>query len=87
MYAIRSYYDGLTTVLNAYGLEASKATDISDQMLVAQNYGKTSFGDMASSMGKVIPIASSLNVSTQELFSSIAVLTKNGIGTSEAVIV
>ena len=77
--------DGLTTVLNAYGLEASKATDISDQMLVAQNYGKTSFGDMASSMGKVIPIASSLNVSTQELFSSIAVLTKNGIGTSEAV--
>lgn len=77
--------DGLTTVLNAYGLEAGKAADISDQMLMAQNYGKTSFGDMASSMGKVIPIASSLNVSTKELFSSIAVLTKNGIGTSEAV--
>lgn len=77
--------DGLTTVLNAYGLEANKATVISDQMLMAQNYGKTSFGDMASSMGKVIPIASSLNVSTKELFGSIAVLTKNGIATSEAV--
>lgn len=77
--------DGLTTVLNAYGMEAGRATDISDQMLMAQNYGKTSFGDMASSMGKVIPIASSLNVSTEELFSSIAVLTKNGIATSEAV--
>lgn len=77
--------DGLTTVLNAYGLEASKATSISDQMLAAQNFGKTSFGDMASSIGKVIPIASSLNVSTEELFSSIAVLTKNGIATSEAI--
>ena len=77
--------DGLTTVLNAYGLEASKATKISDQMLLAQNFGKTSFGDMASSMGKVIPIASSLNVSTEELFGSIAVLTKNGIATNEAV--
>lgn len=77
--------DGLTTVLNAYGLEAGKAAAISDQMLAAQNFGKTSFGDMASSMGKVIPIASSLNVSTEELFSSIAVLTKNGIATSEAV--
>ncbi len=77
--------DGLTTVLNAYGLEAGKATKISDQMLLAQNFGKTSFGDMASSMGKVIPIASSLNVSTEELFGSIAVLTKNGIATSEAV--
>lgn len=40
---------------------------------------------MASSMGKVIPIASSLNVSTEDLFGSIAVLTKNGIATSEAV--
>ena len=77
--------DGLTTVLNAYGFEASKAAEISDQMLLAQNFGKTSFGDMASSMGKVIPIASSLNVSTEELFGSIAVLTKNGIATSEAV--
>lgn len=77
--------DGLTTVINAYGFEASKAAEISDQMLLAQNFGKTSFGDMASSMGKVIPIASSLNVSTEELFGSIAVLTKNGIATSEAV--
>jgi len=77
--------DGLTTILNAYGFEASKAASISDQMLMAQNFGKTSFGDMASSMGKVIPIASSLNVSTEELFSSVAVLTKNGIATSEAV--
>lgn len=77
--------DGLTTVLNAYGLKAGEAENISNQMLMAQNYGKTSFGEMASSMGKVIPTASSMNVSTKELFSSIAVLTKNGIATSEAV--
>lgn len=77
--------DGLTTVLNAYGFEANKAAEISDQMLLAQNFGKTSFGDMASNMGKVIPIASSLSVSTEDLFGSIAVLTKNGIATSEAV--
>lgn len=77
--------NGLTTVLNAYRMGADKATAVSDQMLIAQNYGKTSFGEMASSMGNVIPIASSLDVSTQELFSSIAVLTKNGIATSESV--
>ena len=77
--------DGLSTVLNSYGLKAKDATRISDQMLTTQNFGKTSFGELASSMGKVIPIASSLNVSTDELFSSIAVLTKNGIATSEAV--
>ena len=54
-------------------------------MLLAQNFGKTSFGEMAQSMGNVIPIAAQLNVSTQELFGSIAVLTKNGIRTSEAI--
>lgn len=77
--------NGLTNILNAYGKGAEQATNISDQMLVAQNYGKTSFGELATSMGKVTPIASSLNISTEELFSSIAVLTKNGIATSESV--
>ena len=77
--------NGLTTVLNAYGLKADEASKISDQMLIAQNLGKTTFGEMAQSMGNVIPIASSLNISTEELFSSIATLTKNGIATSESV--
>lgn len=76
--------NGVTTV-NAYGKSAEEATAVTDQMLLAQNFGKTSFGEMAQSMGNVIPIAAQLNVSTQELFGSIAVLTKNGIRTSEAI--
>lgn len=77
--------NGVTTVLNAYGKSAEEAAAVTDQMLLAQNFGKTSFGEMAQSMGNVIPIAAQLNVSTQELFGSIAVLTKNGIRTSEAI--
>lgn len=78
--------DGLTTVMNAYGLQGKQAiTEVSDEMLVAQNFGKTTFGEMAQSIGNVIPIAASLNVSTKELFASIATLTKNGIQTSQAI--
>lgn len=77
--------DALSTVLNAYGLKASEVKRITDEMMVAQNYGKTTFGEMAQSIGNVIPIAAALNVSTKELFASLAVLTKNGIQTSEAV--
>lgn len=77
--------NGVTTVLNAYGKSAEEAAEVTDQMLLAQNFGKTSFGEMAQSMGNVIPIAAQLNVTTQELFGSIAVLTKNGIATSEAI--
>lgn len=76
--------DGLTSVLNSYGLAASDATMISDQMIIAQNLGKTTFGEMSASMGQVIPIASSLGVSTDELFASVAALTASGIGTSES---
>jgi TP901 family phage tail tape measure protein len=76
--------DGLTSVLNAYGMETSRATDIADQMLIAQNLGKTSFGEMAQTMGQVIPTASALNVSTKELFSSVATLTANAVPTSAA---
>lgn len=77
--------NGLTTVLNAYGMEAEQVTAISDQMMLAQNFGKTSFGEMAQSLGNVIPTAAQLGVTTEELFSSIATLTKQGIGTSEAI--
>lgn len=47
--------NGVTTVLNAYGKSAEEATAVTDQMLLAQNFGKTSFGEMAQSMGNVIP--------------------------------
>jgi phage tail tape measure protein, TP901 family, core region len=76
--------NGLTTVLNAYGLKADQATKISDQMIIAQNLGKTTFGEMAATLGNVIPVASALNVGTDELFSSIATLTAFGIKTPEA---
>lgn len=77
--------DALTSTLNAYGLSANKVTDVSNQMMIAQNLGKTTFGQMAQSIGNVVPISSALKVKTNELFSSLAVLTANGIKTSEAV--
>ena len=77
--------DGLTTVLNSYGLEASEADRIANEMLVTQNLGKTTFGELASSMGQVTPVAAALNIGTNELFSSLAVTTAQGLGTSEAI--
>lgn len=76
--------DGLTTVFNSFQ-GAVDYQAIADQMLLTQNYGKTTFGEMASSIGMVTPVANALNVSTEELFSSIAVLTKNGINTSSSI--
>ena len=77
--------DGLTTVLNSYGLQADEAEQIANKMLITQNLGKTTFGELASAVGKVTPIAASLGVTTDELFSSLASTTAQGLGTAEAV--
>lgn len=77
--------DGLTTTLNAYNESADQANRIANEMMVAQNLGKTTFGEMAQSIGNVVPTSAALGVSTKELFSSMAVLTANGIKTSESV--
>lgn len=76
--------DGLTTVLNSYGMSAENAGKITDQMLMTQNLGKTTFGDLAQGIGSVATAASLAKVSTDDLFASMAILTKNGVQTSEA---
>lgn len=78
--------NGLTTIMNSYGMKGAAAMEkVSDQMLIAQNYGKTTFGELASSMGQVVPIAAQLDMGTDTLLATMAALTKNGIGTSQAV--
>lgn len=77
--------NGLSTVMNTYGLTTvEQMQEVSDQMLVAQNVGKTTFGEMAISVGNVIPLFKTAGGSTKELFSAYAILTKNGIKTAEA---
>lgn len=76
--------DILTTALNAYGMSADQADHVSDVLLTTQNLGKTSVNELASSMGRVIPLAAAYNVSVENLSGTLAVMTANGIATAEA---
>ena len=75
--------DVLTTALNAYGLEASNASQIADYLITTQNLGKTTVDELANSVGKVIPIAAAYGVEMDDLSTAYAVLTANGIATAE----
>lgn len=75
--------DVLTTAINAYGLEASDATHLSDVLITTQNLGKTSVDQLAQSVGKVIPLASAYGVEMENLSSAYAVMTANGVATAE----
>ena len=79
-----SAVDVMTTAINGYKLEAKDATRISNLLINTQNLGKTTVDELASSFGTVIPTASALNFNIEELSTSYAVLTKNGIATAES---
>jgi phage tail tape measure protein, TP901 family, core region len=77
--------DGLTTVLNAYGLKTEEVGRISDQMIAAQSLGKTTFNEIALSIGGVATSASMAGIQTEELLASIDSITKKGVKTPEAI--
>lgn len=76
--------DVLTTAVNAYGLDASRAGEVSDALFVAMRAGKTTVGELASSFGVVAPLAAQTGVSIDELLAATSALTKGGISTSQA---
>ena len=77
--------DGLTTLLNGYGLSADQVTNVSDKMFVAMKAGKTTIGELSKSIGKVTPFAADAGASIDELLAATATLTLGGLKTSEAV--
>lgn len=76
--------DAITTILNAYGLEASRATDVSDLLFQTVKLGKTTFSELANAIGTVISPAAAVGVELDELFATLATLTKGGIDTRTA---
>lgn len=76
--------DGLTSSMNAFQIETSRAGEISQQFFTAQKFGKTNIEELSSSIGQVAPIANALGVSIEETLASFAALTAGGIKTSEA---
>lgn len=79
-----SSVDVLTTALNAYNLDIGETEQLSDYLITTQNKGKTSVDELASSLGKVIPIAAAYNVQMDNLSTAYAVLTANGNKAAEA---
>lgn len=73
---LQTAVSGLTTVLDAYNMDASKAMEISDIMFATMQNGKTTIGELAQNVGKVTPLASELGVTFEEVGAMFAVLTK-----------
>jgi TP901 family phage tail tape measure protein len=76
--------DGITSVLNAYGLSADKAGNISDVMFTGIRLGKTTFDELSQSLFQVTPIAASLGIKFEHVTAALATITAQGVPTSVA---
>ena len=76
--------DILTTALNAYGLEASQVTDVSDILFTTVRLGKTTMDELSGSMGRVLPIANAAGLSLSDVGAAMATITASGLDTFEA---
>src|SRR5699024_12810204 len=74
----------LTTAINVYGYEVSDAMKLSDLLIGTQDRGKTTVDVLGKHLGDVIPIAAENGLSFEQLSASMALLTRNGIGTARA---
>ncbi len=74
----------LAAVTKGYGdTSAAAVQKASDLAFVTVKLGQTSFPELAASMGQVVPLASTMKVSQEELFGAMATLTGVTGGTAE----
>ncbi len=76
--------DGVSSAVNAYGedvLSAEKATDI---FIAAVKEGKMPPEAFAGSLGKVLPVASAMNLSFEEVAANMAIMTRVGMDAATA---
>lgn len=76
--------DLLTTIMNAYKLEAEEVTEVSDILIATQNLGKTTVAELSTSMGKIIPTAKAAGVQLDQVAAGYALMTANGVATAES---
>lgn len=68
--------------INAYGEGTDKLEERFDQLFLTVKGGVTTFPELASSLGQVLPIAAAADVSFGEVTAAIASLTKQGLSTA-----
>jgi TP901 family phage tail tape measure protein len=76
--------DGLSTVINAFGLSSDDAGRVADSLFTTVKGGKTTFKQLSDSLFQVAPLASAAGVGFEEVNAAMAALTVQGTPTAVA---
>lgn len=75
--------DALTSIMNAYGSEVYGAEEATNLLIRTVKLGKLETDQLAGSIGQLLPIATTLGISFEELGANIATMTRIGLGVEE----
>jgi TP901 family phage tail tape measure protein len=81
---VETAVDGLTTIINAFGLDTAETQAVADSMFAAVKGGKTTFEELSASLFNVGPAAAAAGVDFQEVNAAIATMTAAGVPTAQA---
>lgn len=76
--------NAVTDALKDYHLKAGAAATVTSQLITSVSYGKTTFQAMSAAMANVLPLASSLNISIQDVSGVLAEMTAHGMTAQRA---
>ena len=76
--------DLATSALNAYKGSGMTASDATDVLTAAVREGKLEASELASAMGQVLPVASNMGVSFNEVGAAFAAMSRTGTNASQA---
>ena len=76
--------DGMTSAMNAFGLEAEDAEQVASKFFTAQKRGKTTIEQLASGFGIVGSSAAAMGVELNELLGAVSAVTLAGVKTTTA---
>lgn len=81
---VSTVVSGASSMYNAWKKDSGGLDHILDAMMLAQNRGKTTIGELSAGVGQVSALAPKLGVSLDETLSAVAALTQGGLSTSSA---
>jgi TP901 family phage tail tape measure protein len=76
--------DAATSAMNAYGSDTLSASDATDVLVAAVREGKLSSEELSGSIGSVIPIASNMGVTFNEVGATMAAMSRTGTNAATA---
>jgi TP901 family phage tail tape measure protein len=77
--------NALSSVMNAYELDASQAEHVSGVLFKTVELGRIRLSELANTIGRVTPLASQLGITYEELSAALTTMTRQGVRTDTAI--